>query len=154
MIRLKTSLSIFIIIISFQACSTFKTAIYDHYSYQKTVEIKIDAINLMGKATSPYNENLKEIGELGLEIEKIIEYEKNKPDNEITYKMWQLLADPEKKLLFGFFKEWKERDESQTLNPVFIMEAKKQLTEAFDLLIAYETKKDKTTENQLLQFIN
>lgn len=133
------------------SCSIFKTALYDQYSYQKTVEIKVEASNLMDKATTSYINNLKEIGELGLEIQKITEYEKNKPNNEITYAMWQLLGNKDKNLLVGFFKLWKEKEK---LNPFFIKEAKLQIIKAIDLLIQYESKKDKEAKNKLLQLIN
>ncbi len=132
------------------SCKNLKTAIYDQYSYQKTIEIKVDASALIDKATTPYSDHLKEIGELGLEIQKIIEYEKNKPNNEITYAMWQLLADKDKNLLIGFFKRWKDKGQ---LNSFFVEEAKSQIAEAMDLLIQYEVNKDKETKDKLLQLI-
>lgn len=132
------------------SCNSLKTAVYDHYSYQKTVEIKVESSNLIDKASTPYSNHLKEIGELGLEIEKIIEYEKNKPNNEITYAMWKVLADKDKNLLVGFFKRWQEKGQ---LNAVFVEEAKAQIMEAMDLLIQYESKKDKESKDKLLQLI-
>jgi len=132
------------------SCTSLRTAVFDQYSYQKTIEIKIEASNLMDKATTPYSDHLQDIGELGLEIQKIIEYEKNKPDNEITYAMWQILGDKDKNLLVGFFKRWKEKEK---LNSFFIEEAKTQVIEAMDLIIEYESKKDKTTRDNLLDLI-
>ena len=132
------------------SCSSLKTAIYDQYSYQKSIEIKIEASSLIDKAATPYSDHLKDIDELGLEIQKILEYEKNKPDNEITYGMWHVLADKDKNLLVGFFKRWKEKE---TLKPFFIEEAKVQIMEAMDLLIKYEAKKDKETKDKLLQLL-
>lgn len=132
------------------SCSSLKTAVYDQYSYQKSIEIKIEASSLIDKATTPYTDNLRDIGELGLEIQKILEYEKNKPDNEITYAMWQVLADKDKNLLVGFFKRWKEKGQ---LKHFFVKEAKAQIMEAMDLLIQYETKKDKESKDRLLQLI-
>ncbi|WP_158837810.1 hypothetical protein [Polaribacter sp. L3A8] len=134
----------------FLSCNSLKTAVYDQYSYQKTVEIKVETSNLIDKATLPYGKHLKEIGELGIEIQKIIEYEKNKPNNEITYAMWQVLANKDKNLLVGFFKRWKEKGQ---LKPFFIKEAKSQIIEAMDLLLKYEAKKDKETKDKLLQLI-
>lgn len=132
------------------SCNSIKTAVYDQYSYQKTIEIKVEASNLMDKATTPYTDQLQDIGELGLEIQKIIEYEKNKPNNEITYAMWQLLADKDKNLLVGFFKRWKDKGQ---LNAIFVEEAKAQIMQAMDLLIQYEGKKDKETKDKLLDLI-
>lgn len=131
-------------------CNSLKTAVYDQYSYQKTIEIKVEAENLIDKATTPYTDHLQDIGELGLEIQKILEYEKNKPNNEITYAMWQILADKDKNLLVGFFKRWKDKGQ---LNSFFVEEAKTQIMEAMDLLITFESKKDKESKDRLLQLI-
>ena len=79
-----------------------------------------------------------------------MEYEKNKPNNEITFAMWQLLNDKEKSLLAGFFKRWEEKE---TLSPVFLKESKKQVIEALDLLIQYEIKKDNQSKDSLLEII-
>lgn len=132
------------------SCDSLKTAVYDQYSYQKTVEIKVEASSLIDKATTPYTDHLQYIGELGLEIQKIVEYEKNKPNNEITYAMWKVLADKDKNLLVGFFKRWKDKGQ---LNAFFVEEAKAQIIEAMDLLIKYEAKKDKETKDKLLDLI-
>ena len=133
------------------SCSILKTAPYDQYSFQKTIEIKIDANQLIEKAENSYQDNIKEIEELQNEITKIVEYEKYKPNNEITYKMWLLLSDKNKNLLAGFLKRWKEKDK---LSPFFITEAKGQITEALNLLLEYESKKEPATKNQLLQLIS
>ena len=133
------------------SCSILKTAPYDQYSFQKTIEIKIDANQLIEKAENSYQDNIKEIEALQNEIAKIVEYEKYKPNNEITYKMWLLLSDKNKNLLAGFLKRWKEKDK---LSPFFITEAKGQITEALNLLLEYESKKEPATKNQLLQLIS
>lgn len=134
----------------FFSCNSIKTAVFDQYSLQKNIEIKVEAINLMDKATSSYRDNLQEIGEFSLEIKKILEYEKNKPNNEITYVMWQKLTDKDKNLMVGFFKRWQEKNK---LNLFFIEETKAQIEEVMDLLIQYESKKDKQAEDKLLQLI-
>lgn len=132
-------------------CESTRTAVFDHYSYQKTTEIKIETSRLVGKAATAYAANREEIDALMLNIEKLAEYEKNKPDNQITIAMWKVLSDPEKNLLGGFIKLWKEKG---TLNPVFVEESKKQILEAIDLLIQYEIKKDKDSKNKLLNLIS
>lgn len=132
------------------ACESIKTTVFDQYSYQKTTELKIEISNLIDNATKPYRNHEKEIEKLLLDIQKLMEYEKNKPNNEITFAMWQLLNDKEKNLLAGFFKNWKEKE---TLSPVFLQESKNQVLEALDLLIQYEIKKDKKTKDTLLEII-
>jgi hypothetical protein len=132
------------------SCDSLKTAVYDQYSYQKSVEIKVEASSLMDKATTAYSDNLVEIEALDKEIQKIVEYEKNKPNNEITYAMWKILSNKEKNLLSGFFKRWKEKGQ---MSQFFITEAKAQILEAMDLLIQYEGKKDKESKDKLLDII-
>ncbi len=133
------------------SCESLKTAAYDQYSYQKSVEIKVEASNLMDKATASYTDNLEDIESLNTEIQKIVEYEKNKPNNDITYAMWKILSNEEKNLLSGFFKHWKEQD---VLSQFFITEAKGQVLEAMDLLIQYEGKKDKVVKDKLIDIIS
>lgn len=132
------------------SCESTRTDIFDQYSYQRTTELKVETSKLMDKATTPYSKNLAEVEALFLNIEKLAEYEKNKPYNQITFAMWTILTDQEKNLLGGFFKRWKEKE---TLTPVFLEESKKQVLEAMDLLIQYEIKKDKQSKDSLLDLI-
>lgn len=133
------------------SCESTRTAIFDQYSYQKTTELKVETTRLIDKATTPYSKNTAEVEALLLNIEKLTEYEKNKPDNEITFAMWTVLSDQEKNLLGGFFRRWREKE---TLSPVFVSESKKQVVEALDLLIQYEIKKDKASKENLIDLIN
>ena len=137
--------------ITILSCTSTKTALFDQYSYQKTTELKVETSNLIDKATTTYSLNKIQIDKLLLDVEKLVEYEKNKPNNEITFAMWTILNDKEKNLLAGFFKRWEEQDK---LSATFSQEAKKQVLEAFDLLIEYEVKKDKESANLLLNLIN
>jgi len=132
------------------ACESIKTAIFDQYSYQKTTELKVETSNLMDKATNSYKDHKEEVEKLLVDIQKLMEYEKNKPNNEITFAMWQLLNDKEKNLLAGFFKRWEEKE---TFSSVFLQESKNQVLEALDLLIQYEIKKDKQSKDSLLEII-
>lgn len=134
----------------FTSCEALKTAPYDQYSYQKTIEIKVDASRLMDKAVTPYETHLEDIEALFIEVEKMTEYEKNKPNNEITYAMWQILSDKEKNLLAGFFKRWKEQG---SFSNTFLTESKVQVMEAMDILIQYEGRKDPESKNKLMNII-
>lgn len=149
----KLKLASFLIVLSFTitSCISTKTALYDHYSYQKTTELKVEASKLMDEATSPYSIHTKEVEALLLNIEKLTEYEKNKPNNEITFSIWKVLNDKEKNLLAGFFKRWETKG---ILSQPFLEESKKQVLDAFDLLIQYEIKKDKESKDAILDLIN
>ncbi|WP_298137373.1 hypothetical protein [Flavobacterium sp.] len=147
---MKKSPFLIILMVVLSSCMATKTALFDHYSYQKTTEIKVETSNLMDKSSTSYTDNKIAIEKLLLEVQKLIEYEKNKPNNEITFAMWTILNDKEKNLLAGFFSRWQEKEK---LSPAFAIEAKKQTMEALDLLIQYEVKKDKESANLLLDLI-
>ncbi len=148
--NLKIKIALFAII-TLTSCQAIKTAVFDQYSYQKTTELKVETLMLMENASLPFENHKETVMELLLDIEKLKEYEKNKPNNEISFAMWNVLTDKEKNLVGGFFKLWKNK---QTLSPTFVEESKKQIEEAFDLLIQYEIKKDKTSKDNLLTIIS
>ncbi len=140
-------LSLFLVLAS---CKSFQTANYDIYSYQQTITLKVEASHLMDKADTSYTDHQDEIEEFQKDMEKIVLYEKNKPNNEITYAMWQLLADKNANLLAGFFQLWKSKD---SLSPSFIKESKVQVMEAMDALIVYEGKKNPEAKQNLLNYL-
>ncbi len=146
------SASLFIAIsFAMTSCISTKTAVFDPYSYQKTTALKVETANLMNKAITPYASHKEEVESLLLNIEKLVEYEKNKPDNEITFAMWKLLSDTEKKLLVGFFKRWEVKG---IVSQVFLEESKKQVLETLNLLIQFEIKKDNESKDKLLDLFN
>jgi hypothetical protein len=149
--HLKLQLISFLIAFVMTSCVSTKTALYDSYSHQKTTALKVAITALMSKANTPYAMHKEEVETVLLDIEKLTEYEKNKPHNEITFSMWKLLTDKEKNLLAGFFKRWETKG---VLSQGFIEESKKQLSDALDLLIQYEIKKDKESKDALLDLIN
>ena len=144
---------LFLIAVSFAitSCNSTRTALFDQYSYEKTIELKVETDQLISKAATPYSANQKEIEKLFLNLEKLVEYEKNKPNNEITFEMLKMINDKDKNLLGGFFKHWETKG---ITSKSFLEESKKQILEAFDLLIEYEIKKDKQSKEALLDLIN
>ncbi|MFK7750409.1 MAG: hypothetical protein AB8B65_18600 [Kordia sp.] len=128
------------------SCASLRTAAFDQYSYQKGTEIKVDATRLMAKATMSYDSQTAAIDNFEAELEKMVEYEKNKPDNTISYAMWKMIANPDKNFIAGFLKRWKDKG---TLSTFFINEAKGQTVEALDLILQYEGKKDPAAEKRL-----
>lgn len=146
---LKTALVI-VSIIQCQSCSMLQTASYDSYSYEETSTIKTENEKLMEQAIFSYEDYQKEVELLLIKIENIKKYEQSKPNNETTIQMWNWLTDEEKNLLNGFYRKWEKEDK---LSSVFIQEAKRQVNEAFDVLLQYEKHKNTATEAKLLEFI-
>ena len=86
------------------ACATISN--FDQQAYVYTTSVKVDALNLMDQATTDFAGHSKEVKELQTQLQKIYEYEKNRPKNEITLKQWDILLNPDGHLLGGFLKRW------------------------------------------------
>lgn len=150
--KLKLNYLVFLIFFfCFTSCSSTKTALFDQYSYEKTIEIKVETVRLINKSNTPFSVNKEKIESLFLNIEKLTEYESNKSNNEITFQIWKILSDKEKNLLGGFFKLWETKG---IVSKSFSEESQRQILQAFDLLIQYEIKKDKESKDKLLDLIN
>ena len=143
----KTVTTLLVTFVLLTSCKSLKTAIYDQHSYEQSISLKVDALDLMSKAHQPYVDHENEINNYLKEFKKLKEYEKNKENNEFSYEMLQLIGDPEKNLLGGFFKRWKTK---KTISDFMIKEPKIQVEEAFDILIKYESNKNKEAISKYL----
>lgn len=125
----------------FNACSSI--ALYDHYAYTEAVSLKVDALAVMDEATQPAANHQASIDGIKRRLQKMYEYERGRPKNEISTRMWKTMSDPDRKLLAGFIVRW---ENNQTLGDGFIEEAKTLIAEAFDLIISLESKKIKSDD--------
>lgn len=147
---MKKCLIIFPVLLTiFLSCKTISS--FDQYAYIQATSLKVDALNLMEKATTSYTAHIQEVLPLKANIEKAYEYEKHRPKNEITANMWQIIKDTSRNLLGGFLTRWQAKD---SLSPAFVNEAKMQVGEAFDLLIELESKKIKPSDNRVTNFLS
>jgi len=136
--RLLRNLVLIFALISLSGCASI--SLHDHYAYTQSINLKVDALKLMDNAIEDFSKHVEEVNELLTRIEKAFEYEKVRPKNVITTKMWQKLKDPEGHLLGGFIKRWEEKEK---LSNMFIEEAKKSISDAFDQIIGLESGKIK-----------
>jgi len=134
-------LTLLVVVLSFTACATISS--FDQYAYAQTTSLKVDALNTMDLATGNYSTNEKTVQELQTKLQKAYEYEKNRPKNEITLKMWTILLNSNGHLLGGFITRW---EKEQKLNAVFIQEEKKIVGDAFDQIAGLESQKIKPTD--------
>jgi hypothetical protein len=123
------------------SCSTI--ANYDQAAYEHATAVKVDTLVVMSKATDPYASHQREIAELQIALDKAYEYDRNRPLNDITVKMWDKLRDPQRDLLGGFLREWKE---DGPLLPKYVQHKKQQIGEGFDTIIQLESGKIKPSE--------
>jgi len=123
--------------------STIST--YDQYAYVQTTSLKVEALALMDKAIDSVSKYLPAIEKIEIKLNKAYEYEKGRPNNEISTQMWEILRSPDKHLLGGLLKRW--RDEIR-LSAGFIDNEKKLIGEAFDIIAGLESKKIKQPDAQ------
>lgn len=123
------------------ACSTISR--FDQYAYTQTTSLKVDAMNMMGHANEPYTSHTKEVADLQTAIDKVFEYEKNRPRNAISEKMWMVLKDSTGHLYGGFMKRWEKKG---NLDMAFIKEEQGLVGAAFDQISQLESGKIKSSE--------
>jgi len=127
--------------ISVFGCATISQ--FDQYAYVQTTSLKVDALQIMDLAVDEYSDHADQVAELKANQQKIYEYEKNRPKNEITVKMWEKLLNEDGHLIGGFLAKWENQGKQ---SPVFIAEAKKIIGPAFDQIGQLESKKIKPSE--------
>lgn len=113
---------------------------FDPIAFQQATSLRVESLMLMDKAIESYAQHEQEITALMLKVEKAQEYALSKPKNKITAKQWEILKDPDRNLLAGFMKRWKEKDR---LGAVYIEEARGIIADAFDTIIDLEKRKRK-----------
>ena len=130
------------------SCGTM-TASFDQYAYAQTTAAKVEAMDLISHATQNVSGFTTQIRDVDLKLKKIYEYEKNRPKNDISVKMWQLLLDPEKRLYGGFIKRWQT---DSTLSKAFVEEASMLIGSGFDKVAELESKKIPRNEDAIKSF--
>lgn len=120
-------------------------SIYDATAYKLATDLKAESLTLMEKAVEPATVHGETIDALRLDLLKALEYERGRPDNELSTRMWSILLDPNRNLLGGFLRRW---EESGPLSSAFVSEARGQVGEAFDQIIGLEIGKLRPDEVQ------
>ena len=123
------------------ACSSI--SVYSPEAYKQAVDLKIESLNLMSSATMPFSDYEEDVAFLKTELSKAYEFAKGRPNNELSTKQWEILIDENRNLLGGFLKRW-ENDE--TLSEMFVTEAQKLVSDAFDTIIGLESGKISPSE--------
>lgn len=127
--------------LAFWACASISK--FDQFAYVQTTSLKVDALELMDFAVDSFDKHADEVKKLNADLQKIYEYEKNRPKNDITIKMWEKLLDEDGHLLGSFLAKWKTEGPQ---GKVMITEAKKIIGPAFDQIAQLESKKIKAAD--------
>ena len=129
---------LFSVLLVIAGCQTI--SLFSQHAYLQDTSLKVDALILMEAGADSFSVHKEEVNNLVINIEKAYEYEKGRPDNSITTKMWAKLKDPEGNLLGGFLRLWEEKS---ILSKTYVKEKRKQVADAFDQIIELESKKIK-----------
>lgn len=124
--------------ISLSGCATISG--FDQYAYTQATSIKVDALNVMSMANEDYADHLQDVSGVNTEMKKIYEYEKNRPKNTISAKMWSKMIDTTAHLYGGFIQRWKNQGK---LSTAFIENEKDLIAQSFDQIAGLESKKIK-----------
>jgi len=130
-----------VVLLSSASCVSISS--FDQHAYIQTTSLKVDGINLMGLAVDDFSTHQTEVRAYQSDLQKIYEYEKNRPKNEITLQLWDKLLDPNGHLLGGFLNRWEKESK---LSETFITEEKKLVDKAFDQIAGLESKKIKASD--------
>lgn len=122
-------------------CATISK--FDQYAYTQTTSIKVDALNMMNSATEPYELHKADVLKVTASVDKMFEYEKNRPKNMLTEKMWVVLKDSSGHLLGGFIKRWEAEGK---LDAAFIKEAQGLVSASFDQISQLESGKIRSSQ--------
>ena len=129
------------IVLCFSGCATISQ--FDQYAYSQSTSLKVDVNNLMGMATDKFSSHQQEVTFLQTSVAKMLEYEKNRPKNDISEKMWTILNDPNGNLFGGFIARWQKEG---TLDPDFIKEMQNLVAKSFDQISQLESGKIKASQ--------
>lgn len=131
-------LNFFFFLVFLVACSTID--VFNQRAYEQATSLKVEALFLIDNASDSYINYETEVNQLKLNAKKAYEYSKGRQKNEESTKQWEIVVNSERNSLFGFLKRWKDKGK---LNSVFIVEAKKIISEGFDAIIELESGKRK-----------
>lgn len=119
-------------------CATISR--FDQYAYTQTTSLKVDVLSVMGRATESYPMHQAQAVNVKTSLDKMYEYEKNRPKNAVSQKMWSVLTDSTGHLYGGFIKRWEKEDK---LDTAFIRISKELVGQSFDQISQLESGKIK-----------
>ncbi len=120
-------------------CSMFKPRL-DPVGHEYAVTIKEEALALMDKAGESFSLHRDAVYLLMTRVERAYEHARLKYKNDGVTGIWDVMRRPEANRLARFMLDWEKED---ILDDTYIKEAKKLLTESFNLLIKIEESKEK-----------
>jgi len=139
--RLTKIISALVFSLTIWSCSSI--SVFSPEAYKQAVELKVESLELMAFATSPYEDNEESVTYLKTELRKAYEFAVGRPNNELSTEQWEILINEEGNLLGGFLKRWEAEG---TLSEMFVTEMQTLVSDAFDTIIGLESGKINPSE--------
>ncbi|MDX1670866.1 MAG: hypothetical protein R3211_00890 [Balneolaceae bacterium] len=121
------------------ACQNMQS-LFDQHAYQQAVNLKVESLKLMDKASEPFADHKSAVESLKTDLQKAYEYAKGRPQNTESIQQWEIMIDPEGSLLGGFLAMWEERGQIST---TMVEQSKGNIEEGFDIIMELESGKRK-----------
>lgn len=134
--KLRRQLLVLIIIFSIWSCSGI--SVFSPEAYKQAVDLKVESLELMSFATSPFEVYQDDVATLRTELKKAYEFALGRPDNELSAEQWEILISEDGNLLGGFLKRWETEG---ALGEMFVTEMQSLVSDAFDTIIGLESGK-------------
>lgn len=128
-------------LIALAGCANIST--FDRTAYEKATDAKAASLIAMSRAGQPWISQQAIVTPLLLRVEEAREYDRGRAKNSVTVQQWDILLDPERRLLGGFVRRWQE---GRTYLPDAIRLFQADTARAFDTIIALERGKRIPTE--------
>jgi len=135
-IKTKLLTSTIFLCLTVWSCSSI--SVFSPEAYKQAVELKVESLELMSFATSPYADYEENVTYLKTELRKAYEFALGRPNNELSAGQWEILINEEGNLLGGFLKRWEAED---ALSEMFVSEMQTLVSDAFDTIIGLESGK-------------
>ncbi len=140
-----------VLLFTLTACTHY-IATYDQHAYAQTTSLKVDVLNLIDKSTEAYSLHQPVIAKVTSDIMKAIEYEKHRPKNSITVRMWSKMMDStgQNGIIGRYLESWKS---DNTKSRALINEIKPQVSQGFDLIADLESQKINESSSSVFDFL-
>jgi len=91
--KLRRRLLILTIVLTLWSCSSI--SVFSPEAYKQAVDLKVESLNLMAFATSPFEDYQDDVATLRTELTKAYEFASGRPDNELSAQQWKILNNEE-----------------------------------------------------------
>lgn len=138
LVSLRNLLGSALIALALAGCAPL-IADYSLEAYKNATTLKAETQALIDKSNERYSNHASEVDALMTKINAAYEFAAGTPYNQLSARQWDILRDPNRRLVGGYMALWKQR--GIIPHTAFRKDQKNQIGEAFDEIICLEANK-------------